>query len=82
MLEIRLNGDSFPFGIKEMMNWGVLRAYVLSIFFGVRLEEIMIALEHLKFKALQKQYILQCSVMGNPIDDERLGILERKRQEE
>lgn len=49
---------------------------------GEKLDEIMIALQHLKFKALSNQYVLQRSIMGNLIDVERLGILEGKRREE
>lgn len=62
MLEIRLNDDSLPFRIKEMMNWGVLRVYALSVFFGVSLEEIVITFEHLKFKALKTSTF--CSVLS------------------
>lgn len=49
---------------------------------GEKLDEIMITLQHLKFKALSNQYVLQRSIMGNLIDVERLGILEGKRREE
>lgn len=48
---------------------------------GGGFEEIMIEFEHLKFKTLQSQYILQCSVMGNITDGGRLGILKRKKWE-
>lgn len=47
---------------------------------GEKLDKIMIALQHLKFKALENQHILQHSVMGTLIDGARLGILEGKRR--
>ena len=34
MLEIRLNGDSFPLGMKERMNWGMLTVCVLIVLLG------------------------------------------------